>query len=155
MKEILLQAKAFILPMSLIANLLLIYLINDLPQKISEAINLPAKDTVIITKTITAQLQNTGHFIYFQGTIQEDSKKYNEEYSYDIEIPSEIYDGYLTYVKDYSGGEYLMWSKNKIFKTSITQEIRGWFVTDGIALFQRGDKNLQGLYPIVEKKVSD
>lgn len=40
MKEILLQAKAFILPMSLIANLLLIYLINDLPQKISEAINL-------------------------------------------------------------------------------------------------------------------
>lgn len=105
----------YILSASLLVNLILIYQVNTLPGAISDAINLPKKDTVIVTKTTTADLQHTSNFIFFQGTICSSSLKYSEHYSYKINLPSEIYEGYLTYVKSY-----------------IQQEVSGWFVTDDI-----------------------
>ena len=133
---------------------MLIYQIYELPGKISERNNQKI-DTITVTKVITEKLQNTGGFIYLQGYITDSSIKFSENYDYRIDYPSEIYDGYITYVKSNGGGEYFMWSKNKISNLQKNLEIKGWFMTDNLHNLQHGKEYLQILYPIVEKRINE
>lgn len=155
MKEQIQKLSKLILPMSLIANIGLIYELNKFPERILTAMNLPVKDTLVVTKTITAQLQTTNNFVYFQGIIKKDAIRWSDNYEYKIQIPAEIYEGYLTEVNDNNGGEYFLWSRNRIFKTELNTQIKGWFVNGTSAIQNNDGKYLQVLYPIVDKRNSD
>jgi len=155
MKEQLSKLGGIVFPFLLVTNIVLIYQINKLPSEMAKIAGKPAevkKDTVV--KTITAKLQNSKNFIYFQGKIIGESFKMKDSYTYNIKYPSEVYEGFLTHVVANDNGEYFVWSKSEINKSTLSKEFKGWFFTDGLASFQLNDekKYLQLLYPVVEKK---
>lgn len=156
MKEQLSKLSAFLFPFLLVTNIVLIFQIRTLPKQIGEVMEknkqVIKKDTLI--KTITPQLPTKGSFIYFSGEIKGDCFKITEQFDYDPSYPNEIYNGYLTYVKSNDDAEYYIWSKNKIDKSKLPTQLKGWFVTDNLSTFQLNNqkKYLQVLYPIIEHK---
>jgi hypothetical protein len=148
---------------NIILTIVLIISLNSLPQRIKKSIENNIKDdtvdtvdTVVVEKTITANIGVKGDFIFFSGMLNGKSYKMLEYFSYDTRFPEAIFDGYLNPAISVNKGEYYIWSKNKISDDLLISfnKISGWFVTDGNrfqSIIDSG-KYYQILYPIVDKK---
>ncbi len=142
---------------SLVINIALINEIKDLPDRISSALNTGVKGvpTDSVKSAVAPKLEQTGKFIYFEGTALSESCKISDSYGFVTQLPQEINDGYFTLCKSSNDGNYFIWSKNKIiidesnFKLNL---IKGWFFSDGRSYQHVEEKYYQSLFPIVGKK---
>jgi len=161
MKKILTQISPYLTPILIVTTIILAYNVYVLPKnianEINKVLNFPTmdsiKDTVRVVTIKTARIQTTGNFIYFDGKITSKSRKLIENYTYDLNYPSEIFDGYIYSAESTSGGKYYLWSNNNTYK--LQRKITGWFMTDNLSKFQCDKEYLQVLYPIAEKKIKD
>ena len=144
---------------NIVLTIVLIISLNTLPRRIKKSIenNSVKKDTVLVEKTVTANIEARSNFIYFDGMITGKCFKMSENFSYDARFPEAIFDGYLNPVVSNNNGEYYIWSRSQVTDNTTLislNRIKGWFVTDGHNFQSITDSNkyYQILYPIVEKQ---
>lgn len=133
------------MPMLLITTVSLIVQINYLPKKISEALNMPPKDTIVVR--VAENLTIKAKMVYFEGRTKKYCRQISKFYEYNPEYPVEYSDGWLTLMESKNGAKYFIWTSSKM---DIEEDIAGWFmVPDG--KWQYKDKYLQALVPVVRR----
>lgn len=135
----------FLTPALLITSIILIYQLYSLPNKISEALNLPDKDTITIT--VADKLKVKNDMVYFSGELTSKQNQISEKYNYNPDYPKEFWDGWLTLAISDGGGKYFIWSSKKIDNI---KKIDGWFVISN-GNWQNEKDYLQVLIPIVSR----
>lgn len=103
------------------------YQLYRLPETLSET---ASRDTVYTCRNMIApELSTLKDFIYFEGSVKSESFSLHGSYSYAPDSPSEMWDGYFTRVENEGGGDYLIWSPNKVYDAQYKNaEVHGWFV---------------------------
>ncbi len=157
MKEFLKEAQSYLSVFSSLLMIGLIYQLYTLPDKISNVFGIKdiTHDTVTITKTVTATLQTSGNFVYFEGTLTSEKFRFRDKFEYDTRYPTEIYQGWLILAESKAKGKFFLWNRNEPPNLSIP--IQGWFFGDNLSVFGTNENKefCQVLYPIVEKQWKD
>ncbi len=139
----------YILIASLIANCLLIYEVQTLPNQIAKTINPSGfkKDTIV--KIVSDNLDSKGNFIYLKGEIIEEPRLVGDKFEWSPENPNEFYNGYFYLVESNNGGKYFIWRKTN--NTNIGVSIDGWFISVNNGKWQNKKDYLDVLIPVMER----
>lgn len=143
----------YIVLLSLLAtNSAVLYLVNRIPEEITECVKAYLKkDTVVINKTTAAPVRQTGNLIYLELTIKHESKLISAEYAKRTDWSDEFYSGYFTCYSSVDKGDFLIFTKSKC----VTPVISGQFISLGLGTFEV-DEGMYSemLVPVIQKSNS-